>query len=102
HVLPRMQKGAPLNSLVPLGAALIGATAVLKTAPHPNGDGFFPRGGASDEGQKASGIEGRIPANQKVDPAEPIGITTVYGLGEKEYREFGKYEKIWRQIFGLR
>ena len=48
------------------------------------------------------GIEGRIPANSKVEPAEPIGIATVYGLGEKEYREFGKYEKIWRQIFSLR
>src|SRR5262249_15802062 len=102
HLLPRMQKGAPLNYLRSLGVGLISATAVFKNAPHSNAAWLFHRWAASDEGQKAFGIEGRIPANPKVEPAEPIGITTVYGLGEKEYREFGKYEKIWRQIFGLR
>ena len=102
HLLPRMQKGAPLNYLRSLGIGLITATAVFKNAPHPNAAWLFHRWAASDEGQKAFGIEGRIPANSKVEPTEPIGITTVYGLGEKEYREFGKYEKIWRQIFGLR
>ena len=102
HLLPRMQKGAPLNYLRSLGIGLITATAVFKNAPHPNAAWLFHRWAASDEGQKAFGIEGRIPANSKVEPTEPIGITTVYGLGEKEYREFGKYEKIWRQIFSLR
>ena len=102
HLLPRMQKGAPLNYLRSLGVGLITATAVFKNAPHPNAAWLFHRWAASDEGQKAFGIEGRVPANPKVEPAEPIGITTVYGLGEKEYREFGKYEKIWRQIFSLR
>ena len=102
HVLPRMQKGAPLNYMRSLGVGLISATAVFKNAPHPNTAWLFHRWAASDEGQKAFGIEGRIPANPKVEPAEPIGITTVYGLGEKEYREFAKYEKIWKQIFGLR
>ena len=102
HLLPRMQKGAPLNYLRSLGVGLITVTAVFKNAPHPNAAWLFHRWAASDEGQKAFGIEGRIPANSKVEPTEPIGITTVYGLGEKEYREFGKYEKIWRQIFSLR
>lgn len=102
HLLPRMQKGAPINYLRALGVGLISATAVFKNAPHPNAAWLFHRWAASDEGQKAFGIEGRIPANPKVEPAEPIGIATVYGLGEKEYGEFGKYEKIWKQIFGLR
>ena len=102
HLLPRMQKGAPLNYLRSLGVGLITATAVFKNAPHPNAAWLFHRWAASDEGQKAFGIEGRVPANPKVEPAEPIGLTMVYGLGEKEYREFGKYEKIWKQIFGLR
>ena len=102
HLLPRMQKGAPLNYLRSLGVGLITATAVFKNAPHPNAAWLFHRWAASDEGQKAFGIEGRVPANPKVEPAEPIGITTVYGLGEKEYREFGKYEKTWKQIFSLR
>jgi len=102
HVLPRMQKGGPLDYLRSLGIGLISATAVFKNAPHPTTAWLFHRWAASNEGQKAFGIEGRIPANPKVEPVEPIGLTTVYGLGEKEYREFGKYEKIWKQIFGLR
>ena len=102
HVLPRMQKGGPLNYLRSLGVGLISATAVFKNAPHPNAAWLFHRWAASDEGQKAFGIEGRVPANPKVQPAEPIGLETVYGLGEKEYKEFAKYEKIWKQIFNLR
>ena len=102
HVLPRMQKGAPLNYLHSFGVGLISATAVFKDAPHPNTAWLFHRWAASDEGQKAFGIEGRVPANPKVKPAEEIGLETVYGLGEKEYRDFGKYEKIWKEIFGLR
>ena len=102
HLLPRMQKGAPLNYLRSLGVGLISATAVFKNAPHPNTAWLFHRWAASDEGQKAFGIEGRVPANPKVQPAEAIGLETVYGLGEKEYREFAKYEKIWKQIFSLR
>jgi iron(III) transport system substrate-binding protein len=102
HLLPRMHKGAPLNYLRSFGVGLISATAVFKNAPHPNSAWLFHRWAASDEGQKAFGIEGRIPANPKVEPAEPIGLEAVYGLGEKEYREFAKYEKIWKQIFSLR
>ena len=102
HLLPRMQKGAPINYLRALGVGLISATAVFKNAPHPNSAWLFHRWAASDEGQKAFGIEGRVPANPKVEPAEPVELVTVYGLGEKEYREFGKYEKIWKQIFNLR
>ena len=102
HLLPRMQKGAQLNYLRSLGVGLISATAVFKNAPRPNTAWLFHRWAASDEGQKAFGIEGRVPANPKVAPAEPIDLTTVYGLGEKEYREFAKYEKIWKQIFNLR
>jgi iron(III) transport system substrate-binding protein len=102
HLLPRMHKGAPLNYMRSFGVGLISATAVSKNAPHPNTAWLFHRWAASDEGQKAFGIEGRVPANPKVQPAEPIGLETVYGLGEREYKEFAKYEKIWKQIFSLR
>ncbi|MGH7871434.1 MAG: ABC transporter substrate-binding protein [Candidatus Binatia bacterium] len=102
HLLPRMHTGAPLNYMRSLGIGLISATAVLKNAPHPNTAWLFHRWAASDEGQKAFGIEGRVPANPKVEPVEAIGLETVYGLGEKEYRQFAKYEKIWKQIFSLR
>jgi iron(III) transport system substrate-binding protein len=102
HLLPRMQKGAPLNYMRSFGVGLISATAVFKNAPHPNTAWLFHRWAASDEGQKAFGIEGRVPANPKVEPAEAIGLKTVYGLGEKEYREFSRYEQLWKQIFSLR
>ena len=102
HLLPRIQKGAQINYMRSVGVGLISATAVFKNAPHPNSAWLFDRWAASDEGQKTFGIEGRIPANPKIAPAEPIDVTTVYSLGEKEYREFGKYEKIWKQIFNLR
>ena len=102
HLLPRMHKGAPLDYLHALGVGLISATALFKNAPHPNTAWLFHRWAASDEGQKAFGIEGRVPANPSVQAVKPIGIETVYGLGEKEYREFAKYEKIWKQIFDLR
>jgi iron(III) transport system substrate-binding protein len=102
HLLPRMHKGAPLNYMRSFGVGLISATAVFKNAPHPNSAWLFHRWAASDEGQKAFGIEGRVPANPKVEPAEPIGLEVVYSLGEKENREFAKYEKIWKQIFNLR
>ena len=102
HLLPRIQKGAQITYLRSLGVGLISATAVFKNAPHPNSAWLFHRWAASDEGQKTFGIEGRIPANPKIAPADPIDVTTVYSLGEKEYREFSKYEKIWKQIFNLR
>ena len=102
HLLPRMHKGAPLNYLRAFGVGLISATAVFKNAPHPNSAWLFHRWAASDDGQKAFGIEGRVPANPMVKPDEDIGLETVYGLGEKEYLEFAKYDKIWKQIFSLR
>jgi iron(III) transport system substrate-binding protein len=102
HLLPRMHKGAPLNYMRSFGVGLISATAVFKNAPHPNAAWLFHRWAASDDGQKAFGIEGRVPANPKVEPSEPVGLEAIYGLGEKEYREFAKYEKIWKQIFNLR
>jgi iron(III) transport system substrate-binding protein len=102
HLLPRMNKGAPINYMRSIGVGLISATAVLKNAPHPNTAWLFHRWAAADEGQKAFGIEGRIPANPKVKPAETTGIEIIYPLAEKEYREFSKYEKLWKEIFSLR
>ena len=102
HLLPRMNKGAPINYMRSIGVGLISATAVFKNAPHPNAAWLFHRWAAGDEGQRAFGIEGRIPANPKVKPAEKTGLETIYPLAEKEYREFSKYEKLWKEIFNLR
>jgi len=102
HLLPRMHKGAPINYMRSMGVGLISATAVFKNAPHPNAAWLFHRWAAADEGQSAFGIEGRIPANPKIKPAEKTGLEIIYPLAEKEYREFPKYEKLWKEIFSLR
>ena len=102
HLLPRMKKGAPIAYMFSEGIGTVSATAVFKNAPHPNSAWLFYRWALTDEGQKAFGIEGRMPANPKIEPVEKTGLDKVYTLGEKDSRDFSKYEKIWKGIFKLR
>ena len=102
HLLPRMKKGAPLAYMFSEGIGTVSATAVFKNAPHPNTAWLFYRWVLTDEGQKAFAIEGRMAANPKIEPVEKTGIEKVYTLGEKDSRDFSKYEKIWKGIFKLR
>ena len=84
------------------GIGTISATAVFKNAPRPNSAWLFYRWVLTDEGQKAFAIEGRMPANPKIEPEEKTGLETVYTLGEIDSRDFAKYEKLWKEIFKLR
>jgi hypothetical protein len=102
HLSPRMKKGAPIGYMFSEGIGTVSATAVFKNAPHPNSAWLFFRWVLTDEGQKAFGIEGRMPANPKIEPVEKTGLEKVYTLGEKDSRDFSKYEKIWKGIFKLR
>ena len=102
HLLPRMKKGAPITYMFSEGIGTVSATAVCKNAPHPNAAWLFYRWALTDEGQKAFAIEGRMPANPKIEPVEKTGLEKVYTLGEKDSRNFSKYEKIWKGIFKLR
>ncbi|HEY7167514.1 MAG TPA: extracellular solute-binding protein [Candidatus Binatia bacterium] len=102
HLLPRIKKGAPLAYMSSEGIGTISATAVFKNAPHPNSAWLFYRWVLTDEGQKAFAIEGRMPANPKIEPTEKTGLEAVYTLGEKDSRDFAKYEKLWKGIFKLR
>ena len=53
----------------------------------------FTAGPLRTKGKAAFGIEGRVPANPKVEPVEAIGLETGYGLAEREYREVCQVRK---------
>jgi iron(III) transport system substrate-binding protein len=102
HYPPRIKKGAPVDYMLSEGVAAISAQAVFKNAPHPNGAWLFARWVASEEGQAAYAQGSRNPAHPKVEPVEKTRPQKIYPLVVNDYKDFPKYEKIWREIFGLR
>ncbi len=102
HYPARMRKGAPVNYLLSEGAAGIIAVAVLKAAPSPNTAWLFARWAASEEGQKIYAQGGRTPAHPKVEPKDNIRPKAIYPVGVEDLKQFGKFEKIWKETFKLR
>jgi iron(III) transport system substrate-binding protein len=102
HYPVRKRKGAPVDYLLTEGTGDIDATAILKNAPHPNTAMLFARWVASEEGQKVYAQGGRLPAHPKVEPVEKTRPAKVYPVGEDDIKNFPKYEKMWKEIFGLR
>jgi iron(III) transport system substrate-binding protein len=102
HYPIRKRKGAPVDYMLTEGTGDIDATAILKTAPHPNTALLFARWTASEEGQKIYAQGGRLPAHPKVEPVEKTRPAKVYPVGENDVKDYPKYEKIWKEIFGLR
>jgi len=102
HFPSRKRKGAPLDYLLTEGTGDIDATAIMKNAPHPNTALLFARWTASEEGQKIYAQGGRVPAHPKVEPVEKTRPARVYPVGEQDIKDYPKYEKMWKEIFGLR
>lgn len=102
HYPPRIKKGAPVDYMLSEGVAAISGQAVFKDAPHPNAAWLFARWVASEEGQTAYAQGSRNPAHPKVEPAEKTRPQKIYALLVADYKDFPKYEKIWREIFSLR
>ncbi|MGH7797674.1 MAG: ABC transporter substrate-binding protein [Candidatus Binatia bacterium] len=102
HYPVRKRKGAPVDYMLTEGTGDIDATAILKSAPHPNTALLFARWTASEEGQKIYAQGGRLPAHPKVEPVEKTRPAKVYPLGEQDVKDYPKYEKMWKEIFGLR
>jgi iron(III) transport system substrate-binding protein len=102
HYPSRKRKGAPVDYMLTEGTGDIDATAIMKNAPHPNTALLFARWTASEEGQKIYAQGGRLPAHPKVEPVEKTRPTKVYPLGEQDVKDYPKYEKMWKEIFGLR
>ena len=102
HYPIRKRKGAPVDYMLSEGTGDIDATAILKSAPHPNTALLFARWIASVEGQKIYSQGGRLPAHPNVEPVEKTRPAKVYPVGENDVKDYPKYEKIWKEIFGLR
>ena len=102
HYPIRKRKGAPVDYMLTEGTGDIDATAILKVAPHPNTALLFARWTASEEGQKVFAQGGRLPAHPKVEPVEKTRPAKVYPVGENDVKDYPKYEKMWKEIFGLR
>jgi len=102
HYPRRIRKGAPVNYMLTEGIASINATAVFKSAPHPNTALLFARWIASQEGQKTMAAGGRTPAHPKVEPVDKTRTEKIYPISAADIKDFPKYEKIWKEIFGLR
>ena len=102
HFPSRKRKGAPLDYMLTEGTGDIDATAILKNAPHPNTALLFARWTASEEGQKIYAQGGRVPAHPKVEPVEKTRPARIYPVGEQDIKDYPKYEKLWKEIFGLR
>jgi iron(III) transport system substrate-binding protein len=102
HYPIRKRKGAPVDYMLTEGTGDIDATAILKNAPHPNTATLFARWVASEEGQKVYAQGGRLPAHPKVEPVEKTRPAKVYPVGENDVKDYPKYEKMWKEIFGLR
>ena len=102
HYPIRKRKGAPVDYMLTEGTGDIDATAIMKSAPHPNTALLFARWTASEEGQKVYAQGGRLPAHPKVEPVEKTRPAKVYPLGEQDVKDYPKYEKMWKEVFGLR
>lgn len=102
HFPLRMKKGAPLDFMLTEGIGNVIAVAFAKNAPHPNTAWLWYRWITSEEGQKAMALGGRIPAHPKVQPTDKVRPERIYALTVADYKEFPKYNKIWREIFKLR
>jgi ABC-type Fe3+ transport system substrate-binding protein len=63
---------------------------------------LFHRWFVSEEGQKALANAGRTPAHPRVQPVEKTRSTKIYPIAVDDIKEWSKYEKLWKDTFGLR
>ena len=102
HFPLRMKKGAPLNFMLTEGIGNVIAVAMAKNAPHPNTAWLWYRWVTSEEGQKTMAQGGRIAAHPKVQPTDKVRPEKIYALTVADYKEFPRYNKVWKEIFKLR
>jgi iron(III) transport system substrate-binding protein len=102
HFPVRIKKGAPLGYLLSEGIGAVTATAAFKNAPHPNTAWLFYRWVSSEAGQKVFSAAGRTPAHPKVEPMEKTRPEKIYPITDSDYKQYSKYEKVWKEIFNLR
>jgi iron(III) transport system substrate-binding protein len=102
HFPVRIKRGIPLGYLLAEGVGALTATAVFKNAPHPNTAWLFYRWASSEDGQRVFSAAGRTPAHPKVEPMEKTRPEKIYPITDSDYKQYSKYEKLWKEVFGLR
>jgi iron(III) transport system substrate-binding protein len=103
HFPPRIKKGAPIQAMLSEGVGEVGGSvSIVKGAPHPNTALLWARWAISEEGQRVYAQAGETPAHPKVEPAAKVRPDSVYLLSMDDIKEFPRYEKLWKEIFGLR
>jgi iron(III) transport system substrate-binding protein len=102
HFPVRIKRDAPLGYLLSEGVGAVTATAVFKNAPHPNTAWLFYRWASGEEGQRIFAAAGRTPAHPKVEPVEKTRPEKIYPITDSDYKQYAKYEKVWKEIFKLR
>lgn len=102
HYPRRIKKGAPVGYMLTEGIATIIGNAIAKGAPHPNTAWLWARWVASLEGQAVFAKGGRTPSHPKVEPVEKTRPQKIYAVSPEDIKEFGKYQKVWKEIFRLR
>ena len=102
HYPIRIRKGAPVNYMLTEGIATLQTTAMFKNAPHPNTALLFARWATSEEGQKVYAAGGRTPSHPKVEPVDKTRPAKIYPISAADVKEMRKYEKTWKEIFGIR
>jgi len=43
-----------------------------------------------------------VPAHPKVEPVDKTRPQRIYAISDKDYKEFSRFEKIWKEIFKTR
>ena len=102
HFPARIKQGAPVDYMLSEGVGAMSATAVFKGAPHSNTAWLFHRWASGEEGQRIFAAAGRTPAHPKVEPVDKTRPQKIYAINDKDYKEFSRYEKIWKEIFKIR
>ena len=96
------KRGAPVDYALNEGIGKTSGVAIMKDAPHPNTARLWFRWITSEEGQQAIAESGRGPAHPNVPPIEKLRPAQVYSITEADLREFPRYERTFKEIFGIR
>lgn len=103
HFPPRVKKGAPIQPSMNEGVGEVGgAVSILKDAQNPLGALLWTRWAISEEGQRAWAQAAETPAHPNVEPLEKVRPTNAYMLGLDDLKDMPRYQKLWKEIFGIR
>lgn len=102
HYPARMKKGAPVDYSLAEGVTALSGNAILKDAPHPYTAMLWARWSVTEAGQQAYAETGRVPALPSVPPIEKLRPERTYTLTPEDHASLSKYERLYKEIFGLR